>query len=315
MGIEIAQNRRRTWEAVVRAFNPFISGEPVRREDMFFGRREMLQKIVDTLHNNSIMIHGERRIGKTTLLYQLNNHLWGLEDSEYWFVPLYVDLEGTEEDTFFHFLMEEILHTASSLSGLIPETKAALQDLLYYRPGHEEYTDREFIRDLRDVIKALRHYGEEIHPGKHLRLILLMDEMDVFNAYDHLIQQRLRRIFMRDFAATLGAVIAGIRISKEWGRIESPWYNLFNEIELEPFNREQAMELLTEPVRGFYRYEPSVVDFIVENSARGAPIAFNNMVSKRSGTCLPLGGVQFRWRMPSSPTSIFSRWVIISMPG
>ena len=91
--------------------------------------------------------------------------------------------------------------------------------------------------------------------------------MDVFNAYDHLIQQRLRRIFMRDFAATLGAVIAGIRISKEWGRIESPWYNLFNEIELEPFNREQAMELLTEPVRGFYRYEPSVVDFIVENSA------------------------------------------------
>ena len=228
MGIEILQNRRRTWDAVVRSFNPFISGEPVRREDMFFGRRELLQKIVDTLHNNSIMIHGERRIGKTTLLYQLNNHLWGLEDAEYWFVPLYVDLEGTEQDAFFHFLMEEILHTASTLSGLTPETKAALQDLLYYhRLEHAGYTDREFIRDLRDVIKALQTYGEERHPGKHLRLILLMDEMDVFNAYDQLIQQRLRRIFMRDFAATLGAVIAGIRISKEWGRIESPWYNLF----------------------------------------------------------------------------------------
>jgi ligand-binding sensor domain-containing protein len=267
MGIEVIQTRRRALDAVVRSFNPFISGEPVRREDMFFGRREMLQKIVDTLHNNSIMIHGERRIGKTTLLYQLNNHLWGLEDEEYWFVPLYVDLEGTEEDTFFHFLMEEILHTASTLSGLTAETKDALQDLLYYRPGHEQYTDREFIRDLRDVIKALQHFGEASHPGKRLRLILLMDEMDVFNAYDHLMQQRLRRIFMRDFAATLGAVIAGIRISKEWGRIESPWYNLFNEIEVEPFTREQAMELLTEPVRGFYRYEPGVVDFIIENCA------------------------------------------------
>ena len=267
MGIEVIQTRRRALDAVVRSFNPFISGEPVRREDMFFGRRNMLQKIVDTLHNNSIMIHGERRIGKTTLLYQLNNHLWGLEDDEYWFVPLYVDLEGTEEETFFHFLMEEILHTASTLSGLTPETKAALQDLLYYRPGHEQYTDREFIRDLRDVVKALQHYGEESHPGKHLRLILLMDEMDVFNAYDHLMQQRLRRMFMRDFAATLGAVIAGIRISKEWGRIESPWYNLFNEIELEPFTREQATELLTEPVRGFYRYEQNVVDFIIDNCA------------------------------------------------
>lgn len=267
MGMEVIQNRRRAIDAVVRSFNPFISGEPVRREDMFFGRREMLQKIVDTLHNNSIMIHGERRIGKTTLLYQLNHHLWGLEDEEYWFVPLYVDLEGTEEDTFFHFLMEEILHTASSLSGLTSETKAALHDLLYYRPGHETYTDREFIRDLRNVIKALQHYGEESHPGKHLRLILLMDEMDVFNAYDHLIQQRLRRIFMRDFAATLGAVIAGIRINKEWGRIESPWYNLFNEVEVEPFTREQAVELLTEPVRGFYRYDAEVVDFIVGNCA------------------------------------------------
>ena len=267
MGSEIFQNRRRTLDAVVRAFNPFISGEPVRREDMFFGRREMLQKIVDTLHHNSIMIHGERRIGKTTLLYQLKNHLWGLEDEEYWFVPLYVDLEGTEEDAFFHFLMEEILHTASNLSGLTPDTQAALHGLRYYRPEYAQYTDREFIRDLRDVIKALRIYGEERHPGKHLRLILLMDEMDVFNAYDSLIQQRLRRIFMRDFAATMGAVIAGIRISKEWGRIESPWYNLFNEIELEPFTREQGIELLTEPVRGFYRFEPAVVEFIIENTA------------------------------------------------
>ena len=160
------------------------AAEPVRREDMFFGRRELLQKIVDTLHNNSIMIHGERRIGKTTLLYQLNNHLWGLEDEEYWFVPLYVDLEGTEEDAFFHFLMEEILHTASNLSGLTPDTQAALHGLRYYRPEYAHYTDREFIRDLRDVIKALSTYGEETHPGKHLRLILLMDEMDVFNAYD-----------------------------------------------------------------------------------------------------------------------------------
>ena len=267
MGSEIVQNRRRTQDAVVRSFNPFISGEPVRREDMFFGRRGLLQKIVDTLHNNSIMIHGERRIGKTTLLYQLNNHLWGLEDEEYWFVPLYVDLEGTEEDAFFHFLMEEILHTASNLSGLTPDSQAALHGLRYYRPEYAHYTDREFIRDLRDVIKALSTYGEETHPGKHLRLILLMDEMDVFNAYDRLIQQRLRRIFMRDFAATMGAVIAGIRISKDWGRIESPWFNLFNEIELKPFNREQGVELLTEAVRGFYRFEPSVVEFIIENAA------------------------------------------------
>ena len=87
---EASGNRRRSREAVSRGFNPFVSGEPVRREDMFFGRYDLLQRIVDTLHNNSIMIHGERRIGKTTLLYQLVARLREVDDADYWFVPLYI---------------------------------------------------------------------------------------------------------------------------------------------------------------------------------------------------------------------------------
>ncbi|GIV78255.1 MAG: hypothetical protein KatS3mg050_2649 [Litorilinea sp.] len=93
-----------------------------------------------------------------------------------------------------------------------------------------------------------------------------MDEMDVMSRYDHLIQQQLRRIFMREFAATVGAVVAGIQISKEWERVESPWYNLFNEIALEPFSREQAIELLVEPVRGYYTYDPAAIEFILDKS-------------------------------------------------
>lgn len=288
MSYELVQKRRRTREAIARSFNPFISGEPVRRDDMFFGRRYLLQRLVDTLHNNSVMIHGERRIGKTTLLYQLATHLRELDDPEYWFLPLYVDLEGTEEDGFFHSLMEEIIHTIFILPALTPEIKTVLQDLLYNRFANQEYTDREFSRDLRNIIRPLQAYGEEHHPGKHLRLILLLDEMDVLNEYGRLIQQRLRRIFMRDFSATLGAVIAGIRLSKEWDRIDSPWYNLFNEIQLEPFTREQAIELLTEPVQDFYDYEPSALDFIIEKS-NGRPYRLQQFGLEVVGRMLAAG--------------------------
>jgi hypothetical protein len=90
--------------------------------------------------------------------------------------------------------------------------------------------------------------------------------MDVMSSYSRLAQQRLRRIFMRDFAATLGAVVAGIQISKEWDRVESPWFNLFNEIELGPFNREQAEELLVEPIYDYYWYDPAALEFIIEQS-------------------------------------------------
>lgn len=263
---KISHTRRRAKEAVSRGFNPFVSGEPVRREDMFFGRYDLLQRVIDTLHNNSIMIHGERRIGKTTLLYQLAARLRDVDDTDYWFLPLYIDLEGTAEDDFFHFLMEEIINGALILPGASEEIQPNLSDFLYYRAFEAQYTDREFSRDLRDLISLLQIYAEKRYPLKQIRIILLLDEMDVMSDYSRIAQQRLRRIFMRDFAATLGAVVAGIQISKDWDRIESPWYNLFNEIELQPFDRQQAIELLTEPVRGFYEYEPAAMEYILEQS-------------------------------------------------
>lgn len=284
---EFVRNRRRTREAISRGFNPFVSGEPIREVDMFFGRHDLLQRIVDTLHNNSIMIHGERRIGKTSLLLQLVARLREVEDDRFWFIPLYVDLEGTTEESFFHVLIEEILNGVWSLPNAAERLRPNLTELLYYKTSETNYTDREFGRDLRDLIVQLQLYGEISHPLKQLRIILLLDEMDVMSNYSRIVQQRLRRIFMREFAATLGAVVAGIEISKEWDRVESPWYNLFNEIQLEPFNREQAIELLIEPVRGYYEYEPAALERILEESG-GKPYrlqqyaleAVNHMLSE-----------------------------------
>jgi MoxR-like ATPase len=266
VSVEIGQHRRRVNDAVARGYNPYISGEPVRREDMFFGRHELLQRIVSTLHNNSIMIHGERRIGKTTLLYQLANTLRQIDDSEYWFVALYVDLEGTTEDIFFHLLMDEIAQHVRSLEGLNEAQHQGIDTLSYHTISTTAYTDRSFSRDLRQIVHLLDTFGAEHYAGRQVRLILLMDEMDTLSRYNHLTQQQLRRIFMREFAASVGAVVAGIEINKDWERVESPWFNLFNEIAMQPFTRNEAIRLLVEPVRGCYIFEPAAVDFILQQS-------------------------------------------------
>ncbi len=86
------------------------------------------------------------------------------------------------------------------------------------------------------------------------------------NRYDQLVQQQLRRIFMKTFARNLGAVVAGVHISKEWERLESPWYNLFLEMELPPLSREEAVRLIKEPVKGVYSYEDEAVEAIWEYS-------------------------------------------------
>ncbi|MEM7531026.1 MAG: two-component regulator propeller domain-containing protein [Chloroflexota bacterium] len=282
------QKRRKAIEALHRGYNPYISGEPVREADMFYARHSVLRQIIDTLHHNSIMIYGERRIGKTTLLYQLAHRLSTVDDTEYWFAPLYIDLEGTKQENFFHFLIEEIVLGLSSLTKEDEGFVDTLQKLNYLKTESNQYTDRHFNRDLRRVISALTEYGERTFAGRDLRLILLLDEMDVISQYDHLVQQQLRRIFMRDFAATMGAVVAGIQISREWERIESPWYNLFNEIEVEPFGDADALELLTEPVKDYYTYDEAVTDFIIKHS-HGRPfrvqqyglIAVNQMLKAK----------------------------------
>ena len=266
VSFEILRDRRSAIRAMTRGYNPYVSGEPIRKDDMFFARHDLLQRIVDTLHNNSIMIHGERRIGKTTLLYQLRNRLEDVDDADYWFLPIYIDLEGTPQEKFFHFLIDEISQSAVQLVGDNAVAMQELDKLLFYDVLDEEYTDREFSRDMRRIINTLQEYGGDQYPSKRLRVILLLDEMDVISRYDHLTQQQLRRIFMREFAANLGAIVAGIQISHEWDRIESPWYNLFNEIEIEPFTHEQAIELLVEPVRDVYSYNSDALDFIVEQS-------------------------------------------------
>jgi len=273
------RTRRRRREAVKRRFNPYVSGEPVTDRDMFYGRSDILGKILNTLHENSIMIHGERRIGKTSLLHQLAGELQRDNDPEYLFVPVYVDLEGTRQELLFYALMDEIRREASRY---LSEMNALHFDSM----TGADYHDREFSRDLSQLLKELAATTK-----KKVRLILLLDEMDVMNDYDHVVQQQLRRIFMRTFAGNLGAVVAGIEISKEWDRVESPWFNLFNEIELGPISDEEARRLILEPVKGVYSFTPEAVEAIISES-QGRPFYIQQHCLEAVNSMLEAGRTQ-----------------------
>ncbi|MCX7706853.1 MAG: ATP-binding protein, partial [Anaerolineae bacterium] len=275
---EKAQRQR---DAVARGFNPFISGEPVREPDMFFGREELLQRIFNALHQNSIMIHGERRMGKTSLLYQLAELLRQTDDPEWMFVPVYIDLEGTPEPRFFYQLMDAIW---GALQSYFKETTPPLR---YQAATPEAYSDRDFAADLRSLLREMNHLVEP----RTLRVILLMDEMDVVSSYSTLTQQQLRRILVSSLAANLGAVVAGVHISKEWDRLESPWYNLFNEIALEPLNPEEARDLLTEPVRGIYDWEPEALETVIRR-AKGRPHRLQQYALEAVNRMLAAGRLQ-----------------------
>jgi tetratricopeptide (TPR) repeat protein len=250
-----AHRARRRRQLMKRRFNPYIAGAPVLDTEMFFGREQLIERILQTIHNNSLLLYGERRIGKTSLQHHLRRRLLQLDDPQYEFFPVYVDLQGTPESQFFATLAEDVFHELAPL-------------LVGMRPGEgldpdAEYGYRELVADLRRVIKAL-----EEQSSKQIKLVLLIDEVDELNAYDPRINQRLRSLFMKSFAENLVAVVSGVEIRKQWDKEGSPWYNFFEEIEVTPIGRDDAENLITRPIGGVFKIDQKVTDRILELTDR-----------------------------------------------
>ena len=262
IGGAILWSRARRRERLrTRKFNPYVAGSPVIEDNMFFGRQELVDRILQTIHNNSLLIYGERRIGKTSIQHQLKKRLSELDDPIYDFYPVYVDLQGTPEDQFFRTIAEDIFEQLGSVLG-------------ESRSGHDlssDYSYREFIRDVRAVLKAL----DKRSAGK-VRLVLLIDEVDELNDYDPRINQKLRSLFMKNFAENLVAVVSGVEIKKQWEREGSPWYNFFEEIEVKPLEPGDARALIERPIGGIFKVEGGVAERIISLTA-GKPYLIQKM--------------------------------------
>lgn len=240
--------KRRSGIAFRNRFNPYIAGAPVLNDNMFYGRKSLLRQILNTIHNNSIMIFGERRIGKTSFLHQLNSLLPIIEDPYFEFIPALIDLQGVTEEHFFSTIDQEISRSL--------ETKDIVRD-----PTPEHLNARLFTQRLREGIRALKTKCE-----KDPKLVLLLDEVDVMNEFSEKTNQQLRSVFMKSFAKHLVAVMAGIHINTTWKSQGSPWYNFFEQIELKPFSKNLATDLITLPVKGVYQFNKEAQELIIKLS-------------------------------------------------
>jgi tetratricopeptide (TPR) repeat protein len=253
LGLAWLVQRARRKRALRNRFNPYIAGAPVMSDELFFGRRKLLARILNVLHHNSLLITGERRIGKTTLLYHLRLALQADDQTGYRFFPVQTDLQGVPEEAFFHTIMSDITEQL----GLRPETTGALR----FRREEVRYDGRDFSHDLQRVVDELK-----TRTPLHVKLAMLIDEVDVLNEYSERVNQRLRSIFMKTFSEHLVAIMSGVGIKRLWTSEGSPWYNFFDEVELTAFTREEAEALIREPVEGVFRYEAAAVESILEAS-------------------------------------------------
>ncbi|MBI3963339.1 MAG: AAA family ATPase [Deinococcus sp.] len=242
--------RARFQLALTRKFNPYVAGRAITEPHLFYGREQLLKRILGTLHNNSVLLYGERRIGKTSLLHQIRRRLLTDPDPQYWFIPAYIYLAGVGPEQFFSTLA----------AGLAEAARAHLKELppLHYQePG---YDTSALVRDLRQLIAALQAPAGK----RQVKLALLIDEVDQMNSYPEAVNQGLRSVFMQDLGEHLAAVIAGVDIKRQWEGRGSPWYNFFQQLAVPPLDQGAAERLIREPVRGIFYYQPAAVEQILD---------------------------------------------------
>jgi AAA+ ATPase superfamily predicted ATPase len=190
--------------------NPFTNRGVITNEADFIGREEQLGEIIERLRMlQSSSVVGERRIGKSSLLYHLaQTGARRIEDGRYRF--FYLDLQ----DARFHTAAGFFRATLKAL-GVAPDTiNGAIKD--------EQSLNRNLIA-FTDQLEALQQRGECI--------VLCLDEFEI--TFKH--RDQFPEDFFDHMRSLLNirklAIVAASRKTRQThsleGKLTSPFYNLF----------------------------------------------------------------------------------------
>ena len=142
-------------------FNPYIAGNPIRGETGFFGREDILREVMQLLNHpksNAMVLFGQRRIGKTTILLQLEERLQQTN-----FTPVYFDLQDKASKPLVTLLYELAQRIAHAVGQPSPD-----HNLFDVKGDHFRHTF------LPNATQQAKTNG----------LVLLFDEFDVLDTPD-----------------------------------------------------------------------------------------------------------------------------------
>lgn len=137
--------------------NPYIAGNPISGGNGFFGRSDIFREVLQVLRHpqhNAIVLYGQRRIGKTSVLYQLEQQLATTQE----FTPVYFDLQD-KADKPLNQVLAELAQKIAHVVGL-----AAPDTALFDAEG--EYFRQQFLPQA----------------ATQRELVLLFDEFDVLDS-------------------------------------------------------------------------------------------------------------------------------------
>ena len=255
--------------------NPYVVGKPLTpaSEALYMGREDVFRWIEENLigktQPHTLILHGQRRMGKTSTLYQLVGGHRGQNIREYPgypIFPVYIDLQrlaGCETTEFFDRLSRDIARNLSrrQIEVSLPQSWSA---------------NGSIYRDFDDFLDKV----EASLPENGL-LVLVMDELeqlqvsiergqlhqDILPYLRSLMQHRSRMTF----------ILVGTN-----QLVEEYWSIIFHvgiSREIVPLTRDETERLIRDPVAPMIQYDDLAIDRIWL-AARGHPY-FSQLICHR----------------------------------
>ena len=239
--------------------NPYIAGAPVTETKMFFGREDVFEWIQNSLSgqytDHILVVHGQRRVGKTSVLKQLGNRL--LER----YIPVFFDMQGrthTSLDRFLWWLGREIVHVLKQerdIEVALPEKEAFAQDA--------EFFENRFLPSLQPSLN-------------HHIILLIFDEFDnleeseIKKSLARPLVDYLRRLMGREELNFIFSIGSSGRKLENMQAAYTEFFKTALYKKISFLSEEQTSDLITHPVEGVLEYEHAAVNRIY-NIASGHP--------------------------------------------
>ena len=245
--------------------SPYVAGPPIfpKTGNPFFGRRDVFDWVAKNLRGahqkNNLLLLGERRMGKTSILLQLERGAFGeslRKREDHPLCPIFIDLQPMSSDG-----NAVLLHgIAQSVYDHLCERSSGLTDVpMFSSFAAEPY--RYFHRFMEDVNQQLR--------GRML-LVLMLDEIEALaegvqrGKLDTGIYGVLRHGMQ--FWDQVAFILAGSHRPDE---MPSEYYGLFAGAvprEVSFMKVEDARALVQEPVSREVTYDKAAVDALIETT-------------------------------------------------
>jgi type I restriction enzyme M protein len=251
--------------------NPYIVGSPIDDDRNFYGRTDVLDQIERSLRQSGpstvILLEGNRRVGKTSILKQLRTRVPG-------WLPVYCQFQGMSgapsDRNVYRLIAKELLQAVPSASltavpdelvGLTavstPDRRRCVQGLIASIEDEEPFGRFEELVQL--VIQAVR-------PN---RILLMLDEFE--KIHEGIEQKQIApeipetfRYLFHTYPEVSGILSGSRRIKRLRQEYWNVLFGIGKPIWVRSLDRLSSRKLVSEPVAGRIAYSDAAIDHVLD---------------------------------------------------